>query len=331
MPDYYRPLVQRDAPLHAFRLAGGPLWFERVEHIRRDGYSKTVSAECVPEAVLARLTAPRPPVCGVPMDKPSIMGILNVTPDSFSDGGLHEGREVAAAVQAMKDGADILDIGGESTRPGAAYVAPDVERERVLPIIKALEALGVGPLSVDTRKAPVAKAALAAGARMFNDVTALTFDPESLQVAANSGAAVCLMHAAGTPENMQDNPIYNNVLLDVFDYLHERVNACIAAGIPRARILVDPGIGFGKTMAHNLALLRGISLFHGLGCAIVLGVSRKGMIGRIADEPRPERRFAGSVTLALEGLNQGVQMVRVHDIAETRQAIALWSALNSEV
>ena len=328
MVDYFRPLVQREAPLHAFRLAGGPLWFERVEHIRRDGTRKVVSAEDIPEDVRKRLTDERPPICGVAFDKPSIMGILNVTPDSFSDGGQHAGTELADAQRMLQEGADIIDIGGESTRPGAAYVPPEIEAARVLPVIEALIAKGIGPLSVDTRKATVAKAALLGGAGLFNDVTALTFDPDSLKVAAESGAAVCLMHSAGTPENMQDNPSYNNILLDVFDYLQQRIEACVAAGIPRARIMVDPGIGFGKTQAHNFALLRGIALFHGLGCAILLGVSRKGMIGKIANEPSPERRFAGSITLALEGLNQGVQMLRVHDIVETKQAIALWSALN---
>ncbi len=330
MTDYYRPLVQRDAPLHAFRLAGRPLWFERVEHVRRDGFSEVISAEDVPATVLNRLTTPRPPICGISMDSPSIMGILNVTPDSFSDGGLHAGAEVENAIELLSKGADIIDIGGESTRPGAEFVPSEEEAARVVPVVKALTAKGLGPISVDTRKAAVAKAALAAGAGLFNDVTALTFDPESLKTAAESGAAVCLMHAVGTPETMQSNPIYNNVLLDVFDYLHERIETCEAAGISRARIMVDPGIGFGKTHAHNLALLRGVSLFHGLGCALLLGVSRKGMIGKIANQPAPERRFAGSITLGLEGLNQGVQMLRVHDIAETRQAIALWSALNIE-
>jgi len=328
MTDYYRPLVQREAPLHAFRLAGGPLWFERVERIRRGGYRKVMPAEDIPEDVLKRLTAERPPICGVEMHRPSIMGILNVTPDSFSDGGQHAGREVADAESMMKDGADILDIGGESTRPGANFVPPDEEVARVVPVIKALTAKGIGPLSVDTRKAAVAKAALAAGAGLFNDVTALMFDPESLKVAAESGAVVCLMHSIKTPKDMQENPRYSNILLDVYDVLDERIQACVAAGIPRSRIIVDPGIGFGKTQAHNLTLLRGIALFHSLGCAILLGVSRKSIIGQIANEPRPERRFAGSITLALEGLNQGVQMLRVHDIAETKQAIALWSALN---
>ncbi|MCF6271918.1 MAG: dihydropteroate synthase [Rhodobacteraceae bacterium] len=329
MADYFRPLAQGGA--RGYPLAGGLRRFERVEHIRRGGGGEVIPAHDLPEDVLQKLTAKRPPICGVEMARPSIMGILNVTPDSFSDGGKHKDHTVEAAEAMLENGADIIDIGGESTRPGAAYVEPEVEIARVLPVITALAARGVGPLSVDTRKAVVAKAALRAGAGLFNDVSALGFDGESLKVAAESGAAVCLMHAGGTPDTMQDNPFYNNVLLDVFDFLHERVEVCVAAGIPHARIMVDPGVGFGKSRAHNLALLRGIGLFHGLGCAILLGVSRKGMIGKIADESRPERRFAGSIALGLAGLDQGVQMLRVHDIIETRQAIALWSALNSEV
>lgn len=331
MTDYFRPLAVRDAPETARRLAGGPRWFDRVEHIRRGGVAEIIRAEDVPESVLDRITAPRPAICGVDMGRPSIMGILNLTPDSFSDGGAHRGSEVDAALAMLANGADIVDIGGESTRPGASFVTANEEMQRVLPTIRALAAKGVNTVSVDTRKAEVAKAALAAGATLFNDVTALTFDQASLKVAAESGAAVCLMHSIGTPETMQQNPSYTNALLDVYDFLDERIKACDAVGIPRAKIMVDPGIGFGKTKAHNLALLRGISLFHGLGCPILLGVSRKGMIGKIGNEPLAERRFAGSIALGLEALNQGVQMLRVHDIAETRQAIALWSAVNTEV
>jgi len=330
MADYFRPLAQREAPLTAFRLAGGQRWFERVVHLRRDGFTEIIPASEVPDRVLENLTTARASVCGISMSHPSIMGILNVTPDSFSDGGKHMQNAVQVAKSMLTEGADIVDIGGESTRPGAAYVPASQELERVLPVIKALGEKGIGPLSIDTRKAEVAEAALAAGAGLFNDVTALTFDKKSLSVAAQSGAAICLMHAAGSPETMQDDPHYTNALLDVYDYLEARILACEAAGISRHNIIVDPGIGFGKSAAHNLALINGISLFHGLGCAVMLGVSRKSIIGKVANEPVAERRFAGSIALGLEGLNQGVQMLRVHDIAETKQAIALWSAMNSE-
>ncbi len=325
---YYRPIVQTDRcrPAGAYPLAGGALWFDRVERLQRGKAGELQGADSLPADVLQALTAPRAPICGIDMQAPSIMGILNATPDSFSDGGRHYAlSDALAGAQAMRAaGADILDVGGESTRPGAAYVAPDAEIARVVPVIAALQP----PVSVDTRKAAVARAAIAAGAGLFNDVSALTFDPDSLAIAAETGVALCLMHASGDPETMQDNPQYDDVLLDVYDYLEGRIRAAEAAGIPRARILVDPGIGFGKTQEHNLALLRGISLFHGLGCPILLGVSRKRFIGTIGHAQNAADRAPGSVAVALDALDQGVQMLRVHDIAETKQALRLWRALH---
>ncbi len=205
------------------------------------------------------------------------------------------------------------------------------EIARVVPVIAALRAEGFAlPISVDTRNAAVARAALDAGADLFNDVSALSHDPASLAVAAASGRAVCLMHAKGDPKTMQDAPAYDDVLLDVFDYLEARVAAAEAAGIPRARLLVDPGIGFGKTLAHNLGLIRGLSLLHGLGCAILFGASRKRFIGTLGGAPDPAERMPGSIAVALEALRQGAQVVRVHDVKETRQAVALWTALNGD-
>jgi len=320
--DYFRPVVQTDIirPKAAVDLTGGPLWFDQVEHMARGQVGQVIPASEIPKAVLDRLTRPRKDICGISMQNPSIMGILNVTPDSFSDGGLH--IDPALAAQKMQQqGADIIDIGGESTRPNADYVGAETEIERTVPVIKQLS----GVLSIDTRKAAVADAAINAGAMMFNDVTALSFDPDSLKTALTADA-VCLMHSVGTPKTMQDNPNYNNVLLDVYDYLETRIQACETAGIARHKIMVDPGIGFGKTVEHNLALIRGISLFHGLGCTIMLGVSRKNTINQIANVPDPKQRFAGSIALAIQGLNQGVQMLRVHDIAATKQAIDLWRA-----
>jgi dihydropteroate synthase len=264
------------------------------------------------------------------MDRPRIMGILNVTPDSFSDGGRFLAPE-AAAVQAramVEAGAAILDVGGESTRPGAAEVPVAEEIARTEPVIAALAAAGLDvPVSIDTRKAAVAQAALAAGARIVNDVAALTHDPALGPVVAQAGVPVLLMHAQGTPATMQDAPQYDNVLLDVYDFLEERVMAAEAAGIRRDRIVVDPGIGFGKTAEHNLALIRGLSLFHALGCPILLGASRKRFIGTIGDEPVADRRAPGSIAVALAGVAQGVQVLRVHDVKETRQALALWQAV----
>lgn len=258
------------------------------------------------------------------------MGILNVTPDSFSDGGrfldpaaaLAQGRAMAAA------GADVIDIGGESTRPGAAEVSITDETARTAPVIAALRAGGVPALiSIDTRKAEVAEAALAAGAGMVNDVAAFSFDPAMAEVVARAGVPVCLMHAQGTPATMQADPQYDDVVLDVYDFLAGRIAAAEAAGIARARIVVDPGIGFGKTQAHNLALIRGLALFHGLGCPVLLGASRKRFIGSIGGEAQADRRGPGSMAVALAGVAEGVQVLRVHDVADTRQALALWQAV----
>jgi len=326
---YYRPIVQCDAarPDSALPLAGGPLWFDHVEVLSREQTGELMAARALPSIVRARLTTRPTPVAGLTFSQPRIMAVLNTTPDSFSDGGDHAALEDAliGANRLIAEGADMLDIGGESTRPGADFIPSDVEIERTVPVIESLADTGV-PISIDTRKADVARAAFKAGAMLFNDVSALSFDPESLEAAATLGAPVCLMHAMGDPKTMQKNPSYDNVLLDVFDYLQERIDMCVAAGIKRENIIVDPGIGFGKTLEHNLTLIRGLSLFHALGCPILLGVSRKRFIGTLGNAPDAKDRAPGSIALALEGLRQGVQMLRVHDIKETKQAIALWGA-----
>lgn len=327
---YFRPIAETDAhrPKDALPLAGGQSWFIRAERLCRDAPPELVPLSEVPAHVQEAITAPRQSVAGLDLTQPRLMGILNVTPDSFSDGGRFENFTAATAQAAalIGEGADILDIGGESTRPGADVVDPGVEIMRTVPVIEAAMQAGRIPVSIDTRKAPVAAAALAAGAAMVNDVSALSFDPGMAVLIADSDAPVCLMHSLGDPKTMQDSPAYDNVALDVFDDLEARIKAAAAAGIPPARILVDPGIGFGKTVDHNLALIRSLSLLHGLGCGILLGVSRKGFIGRIGQEPQAKFRAPGSIALGLEGIRQGVQMLRVHDIAETRQAIALWQA-----
>ena len=336
MSPRWRPLPQSGPvrPEGALPLAGGPLWFDRAAVHAPGEPERILPTRAVPERALARLTAPRPAICGLTLDRPRIMGILNVTPDSFSDGGRHAGRDAALArAQALlAAGADILDVGGESTRPGSDAVPEDEELARVLPVIAGLRDAGVtAPISIDTRKAAVAEAALAAGADLWNDVSALGHDPDSLARAAASGRPVCLMHAQGDPKTMQAAPAYGDVLLEVADYLEARVAAAEAAGIPRGRILVDPGIGFGKTVAHNLALIRGLALLHGTGCAILFGASRKRFIGALGEAPDPLERLPGSLAVALEALRQGAQVLRVHDVAETRQALALWSALNAPV
>ncbi len=330
--DYFRPIVQCDQtrPTNAVAVAGGSLWFTHAQRCVRGGVSERVRALDIPDKVLHRLTAPRPDICGLPMDRPVIMGVLNATPDSFSDGGLDDTNDqaVARAQQMIAQGAQIIDVGGESTRPGAKFVDAQQEIERTIPLLSALrDASAPAALSIDTRKAQVAEAALAAGASMFNDVSGFDFDAASLPLAVRLQPYVCLMHAQGLPETMQDAPDYHDVVLDVYDNLAGKVEACVAAGLSRDRIVVDPGIGFGKTIEHNVMLLKNLSLFHGLGCPILLGVSRKHFIGVIGDAQEPAQRAPGSIAVALEALRQGVQLVRVHDVWQTRQAFDLWAAM----
>lgn len=315
-------------PRAALPLAGGRCWFTVVEVLERGRAPELVPARDLPPEVQDRLSRPRAPLAGLALDRPRIMGILNITPDSFSDGGQFF-DPVAAQAQGQRmavEGADLIDIGGESTRPGAVEVPEGEERTRTAPVIAALRGLGL-PLSIDTRKAGVARSALEAGAAIVNDVAALSFDPALAGVVAEARVPVILMHAQGTPATMQDDPHYDDVLLDVFAFLAARVTAAEAAGIPRDRIVVDPGIGFGKTVAHNLTLLRGLSAFHDLGCAVLLGASRKGFIGKVAGASRADDRVPGSMAVALAAAAQGVQILRVHDVAETRQALALWRAV----
>ncbi len=326
---YYRPIVQTDRcrPKAARDIAGGWAWFTHAEMLSRKGPSQIVPVGDIPDEVLRNISDPRAPICGLAMTAPRVMGILNVTPDSFSDGGRHNrfSDAVARAGAMVDEGADLLDIGGESTRPGADFVDQKAEISRTLPVIEALQSTGLSaPLSIDTRKADVARAALNAGAAMFNDVTAFQYDPQSLPLAVEKQPFVCLMHSPGEPATMQNDPHYENVLLDIYDHLEARIKICVAAGLPKSRIVVDPGIGFGKTLDHNLQLIRGLSLFHGLGCPVLLGVSRKGFIGKLAFAQEAADRVAGSLAIGQEALRQGVQFLRVHDVWQTRQAINLW-------
>jgi len=327
---YLRPISMTDParPPGALPLAGGWCWFSHVEVIERGAPSRLLPVADLDAETRHRLSAPRPDFGGLSMDKPRVMGILNVTPDSFSDGGKFL-RPEAALMQARKmaAGADILDIGGESTRPGAAEVAVDEEAARTAPVIAALREGGLDlPISIDTRKAAVAEAAFAAGATILNDVTALQFDPDMAAVAARRQAPVILMHSVATPVTMQDDPQYDDVLLDVYDALASRLAEAEAAGIPRDLLAIDPGIGFGKTLVHNLTLLARLSLFHNLGVPVLLGASRKRFIGTISAEADAAKRMPGSLAVALAGVAQGMQMIRVHDVAETRQALSLWQA-----
>jgi dihydropteroate synthase len=330
----------------ALPLAGGPLAFAMVEALGRLptgeivatlGSTSDVVRWAKPrgpevgarvDALLHRISARRAAWAGFSLDRPLVMGIVNVTPDSFSDGGdfadpqaaIAQGRAMLAA------GVDILDIGGESTRPKATPVAPEDELRRVEPVVRALASSGA-VISIDTRHAAVMEAALSAGARIINDVSALTDDTDSVVVAARTGAPVVLMHKQGDPRTMQENPTYTLASLDIAEYLAGRIADLATHGIARERIVVDPGIGFGKKSRHNLEIMARLSLLHATGCGILLGVSRKSLIGRIAGGIPAKARLPGSLAGALHGLNQGVQIVRVHDVAETKQAIAAWMAM----
>lgn len=281
------------------------------------------------DTLMEALATPRASWAGLDFSRPRIMAIVNVTPDSFSDGGDHldAGAAVAFGKAALAAGADILDIGGESTRPGSHPVEPAEEICRIEPVIRELANAGA-LISVDTRHAATMQAALAAGARIINDVTALTADPRSLAAAAATQASLVLMHMRGEPRTMQDDPVYACAPLDVLEYLQGRIEACRAAGIPSSRIAVDPGIGFGKRLRHNLQILAHLSLLHLTGCPILLGASRKSFISSTVSRGEPPKgRLAGSLAAALAALDQGVQILRVHDIAETWQAVEVWRGI----
>lgn len=327
----HRPLALLSGPVarnavtagSARPLAGGPLAFTLVE----------TATGIIPATALPPdhpLTTPRAPWAGFDLSRPIIMGIVNVTPDSFSDGGDHAQADAAIAHgrRLLAEGADILDIGGESTRPGAEPVPVEIEIARVVPVIRALAADGA-VISIDTRHAAVMKAAAEAGARIINDVTALTGDPDSLSVAAATGLPVVLMHIKGEPQTMQVAPRYKDVTAEVFDWLSARIDAAVGAGIARDRIAIDPGIGFGKDLGHNVDLLARTAALHGLGCPLLIGVSRKRFIASLSKGEAPKDRVPGSIATALHTLGQGAHILRVHDVAATVQAVAVWQALQS--
>jgi len=345
-----RPTAFVDSPFghdgKVARLAGGLNWFAAAELLTVEG-NRRVSSELVPVEQLEKrldgelaaqwtaLTGARAPLqLGervVRLDQPQVMGIVNVTPDSFSDGGrfAEASTAIEAGVDMSSQGAAILDIGGESTRPGAKPVWAQDEIDRVQPVIERLAAGGAA-VSVDTRKSEVMTAAIRAGARMVNDVSALTFDPRSAETIASAGVPVVLMHHLGPPETMQQDPRYDDVLVEVYLWLEERIAAAEAAGISRSNLLVDPGFGFGKTVAHNLELMNGLALLQSLGCPVVVGASRKRTIGALSGEAPADQRLGGSIAFALKAVEQGAQVVRVHDVPETVQALRIWRGLRDQ-
>jgi dihydropteroate synthase len=328
------------------RLAGGMNWFSAVELIRVEGHSRTATELVRVENIESRfdedmaaqwraLTAPRPPLQlgerTVRLDQPQVMAIINATPDSFSDGG--QFPDAAAAAEAgsrmAAEGAAIIDVGGESTRPGARSIWEGDEIARIEPVIRQL-ASGGAAVSVDSRKSDVMTTAVAAGARMINDVSALTYDQRSAEVAASLNMPVVLMHHQGDPQTMQDDPRYDDVLVEVYLWLEERIAAVIDAGIARQNILIDPGFGFGKSVAHNLELMNGLALFHSLGQPLVVGASRKRTIGALSGEAPVDKRLGGSIAFAMKAVEQGAQVIRVHEVYETVQALRVWRGLRDQ-
>jgi dihydropteroate synthase len=352
---YFRPTAFIDAPFgldgQFARLAGGMQFFSAWDVMAVEGSARagswlipidrvdafldrlTTGQADLARASMCRATQPRPALQlgsrTVRLDQPQVMGILNMTPDSFSGGSEHLGDPAAAAalgVEMASAGAAIIDLGGESTRPGAATVWEEDEKARVIPVIERLAASGTA-ISLDTRKAAVMEAGLAAGAHMINDVSALLYDDRALEVTARSTAPVVLMHYPGRPDDPHGQATYVDPLIETYDWLENRIAVVVAAGISHDRIIADPGIGFGKGVAENLAILNGLSLFHALGVPLLLGASRKRIIGALSNEAKADSRLGGSIALALKGAEQGAQIIRVHDVPETVQALHIWRGM----
>ncbi|MFN3620010.1 dihydropteroate synthase [Sphingorhabdus sp.] len=350
---YLRPTGFVESPQRhegeSLRLAGTMLWFSQLEYIERShaGTKRQIISVSrwadfvagIPEMarercalLLGRITATRAALQmgtrTIRLDQPHVMGIINATPDSFSDGGKNFDPEDAleAAFAMSSAGAAMIDVGGESTRPGAALVWEGDELARIEQLIGRLAGAGTA-VSVDTRKASVMEGAVRAGAAMINDISALLYDDRALDVARASDVPVVLMHAPSQSSDPHKDGGYDDVVCDVFDWLEQRVSAVDAAGLSRDKILVDPGVGFGKSLTENLAIINNLAIYHGLGCAILFGASRKRLIGALSNEAGPEKRLGGSIFLAMKAVEQGAHIVRVHDAAETVQAVQVWRGL----
>jgi dihydropteroate synthase len=352
---YVRPAGFIDAPFgldgQFARLAGGMQFFSAWDVVAVEGGARVghwlVPIDRVDEALtslgetqagaarqtMARATAPRAALqLGeriVRLDQPQVMAILNMTPDSFSGGSPHLDDPAGAAeigVEMAAGGAAVIDVGGESTRPGAQAVWEQDEIARIVPVIERLAASGTA-VSVDTRKAAVMTAALNAGATMINDVSALLFDDQALAVVAGATCPVVIMHYSGKPDDPHGRASYADPLIEVYDWLDDRIAALVAGGVARDRIIVDPGIGFGKSVSDNLAILNGLALFHGLGCPLLVGASRKRLIGALSNEATVSQRLGGSIMLAIKAAEQGAQLIRVHDVPETVQALRICRGL----
>ena len=315
---------------HIHTVYGGNTVFNSFKVIERNKSSRVISSSKVKKEFLDRFIAKPSSTLGLNFKTPIVMGILNVTPDSFYDGegSFSEKQFVEKGLGLQKAGCCILDVGGESTRPGAKEVSHTTEIERVAGVIKKIKKCDPSAIiSIDTRKAIVAEKALQVGASIVNDVSAGSFDKKMFNIVAKYNAGICLMHSQGLPENMQDNPYYDNVLLDIYDYLKEKITEAESEGISRLNIMVDPGIGFGKKSWHNIEIIKKASLFLGLGCPLMIGLSRKSFIGEIVNEKLPSERLAGSIAATLKTLSNGVNILRVHDVKETSDAIKVWNSI----
>ncbi len=327
---YFFPEINdlKGAAEHFYTIYGGNTVFNSFRVIEREKPSIVIPTSDVKEEFLDRFILKPNSTLGLNFETPLVMGILNVTPDSFYDGqeSFSEEQFVEKGLDLLETGCCILDVGGESTRPGAKEVMPGSEIKRVEGVIKEIKKTAPSAIiSVDTRKAIVAEKALQAGASIVNDISAGSFDKNMFDVVAKYEAGMCLMHSQGLPESMQDNPHYENVLLDIYDYLDEKITEAKRKGISREKIMIDPGIGFGKSFKHNIKIIKKSSLFLGLGCPLMIGLSRKSFIGEIICESLPSARLVGSISAMLKTLSNGVNIVRVHDVKETIDAIKVWN------
>ena len=334
MKEYFRPIVQneKEKPKKALRICGTNLWFTEVEVLTRSGCLGLKNIDEFPKGFFRDMTVKRKPIGNLKFAHPLVMGIVNLTPDSFSDGG--QIMDLGDFDKKMKElinyGADIIDIGGESTKPGSTGVSYLEEKTRILKFLEFSSSKDYGPLiSVDTRKSKIVKLSTKFNIKMINDVSAGSFDKDMLSEVARQGLHICLCHSVDLPETMHINPYYENVVLDVYDQLEEKIDQAVTAGIKKYHILIDPGIGFGKTAQHNIELLQKISIFHGLGCPIVLGVSRKKFVRtKILAENEADVTL-GSILYSLEAIRQGIQIVRVHDVREMRKCLNVYNSLST--
>jgi len=325
---YFQPLINFGP--NPFKgsifLADPNFWFDRVKVMERDKKTKILRVKDIPKRVIKEISNPFN-ICGYKKG-PLIMGVLNLSPDSFSETiECSKAKPSNSIMKLIKEGADIIDIGGQSTKPNFDNIDSELEKNRVKKTVKSIKNYSNVIFSIDTRKANVADYALDKGAAILNDVSSLEFDPESINVVKKHKCFVCLMHNSGNGIDLHKKLSGNNFMLDIYDYLSNRINFLLSCGIPKSKIIIDPGIGFGKSLSQNLQIISNINLFHSLGCPILVGLSRKGFIGKITGEVEPNKRKLSSVILAFELIKKGVHIIRVHDIKDTYKMVKIFNSL----